>query len=376
MNSVKNIVRGLNTTPEIKNALLDRITKKAEQQRAQDKMSVLDYYRLQKDIGKTPDQALEALQNHIKRKQERYLFQLEMQNNIDAFVGAETDAETSSKSIVDRYREVLTKLPPILTPILTSENAPRAPILTPTPTPRTPTPTRTPGSAQSTDAVKKRNDDFDNAVDLDLYNNIDDPVKRKIIEEFLEDESINSTHSSGPSSPSSPNSPWDHSYYESDSTDSSLASSLRSTFKSSLGSSLESTFESTFESSLGSSLGSSGSSDSSAASTYADSLKKSMEKAPNLATAVAAQGIIEKVRQYILNKIERIQKAVTAMKRKAAQKVRRNVRRKKPAVTNVANVKRHKEARKEVMKRKKDEMKKNEGRLSIQGKGRKKTLRL
>ena len=378
MNSVKNIVRGLNTTPEIKNALLDRITKKAEQQRAQDKMSVLDYYRLQKDIGKTPDQALEALQNHIKRKQERYLFQLEMQNNIDAFVGAETDAETSSKSIVDRYREVLTKLPPILTPILTSENAPRAPILTPTPTPRTPTPTRTPGSAQSTDAVKKRNDDFDNAVDLDLYNNIDDPVKRKIIEEFLEDESINSTHSSGPSSPSSPNSPWDHSYYESDSTDSSLASSLRSTFKSSLGSSLESTFESTFESSLGSSLGSSGSSDSSAASTYADSLKKSMEKAPNLATAVAAQGIIEKVRQYILNKIERIQKAVTAMKRKAAQKVRRNVRRKKPAEEarekNLPWVKRHKEAREEVMKRKKDEMKKNEGRLIV--KGRKQNLRL
>ena len=103
-----------------------------------------------------------------------------------------------------------------------------------------------------------------------------------------------------------------------------------------------------------------------------------MEKAPNLATAVAAQGIIEKVRQYILNKIERIQKAVTAMKRKAAQKVRRNVRRKKPAEEarekNLPWVKRHKEAREEVMKRKKDEMKKNEGRLIV--KGRKQNLRL
>ena len=102
-----------------------------------------------------------------------------------------------------------------------------------------------------------------------------------------------------------------------------------------------------------------------------------MEKAPNLATAVAAQGIIEKVRQYILNKIERIQKAVTAMKRKAAQKVRRNVRRKKPAEEarekNLPWVKRQKEAREEVMKRKK-EGKNNEGGLIV--KGRKQNLRL
>ena len=277
-------------------------------------MPAMEYYRQQKDQG-NPN-AFGALQEFIKRKQLRYMIQLDIQDNIDILVGA----ETSRKSIVERYKEVLKKLP---------RTPPTPP--PPTPPPSTPPHTPRPRSAPSTDAIQKGHDNFNSAVNLDPYEYISDTEDRRLVQEYLDDDSIFLTHQnspgdtvSGPSTVSSPSSDSSDSsdssppYYESD-------SSLESTFKNSRGSG------STFKNSLRSSLGSSGSSDSSAASTYADSLNESVEKAPDIATVVAAQGIIEKVRQYILKKIKRINEAVAQMARmKARKKAGEKNKKKKP----------------------------------------------